>query len=105
MIYLFRLLLAMTLVHPLEGITFDDWLRLLRRERFRVDPICWPRALWITALSVWNSTAARRVERRYGPAIATTRVEAPVFILGHYRSGTTHLHELLSVDPRFASPN
>ena len=30
---------------------------------------------------------------------------APVFILGHYRSGTTYLHELLATDPRYASPN
>lgn len=105
MIYLFRLLLAMTLVHPLEGITFGDWLRLLRKERFRISPICWPRAGWLTGMSLWNSLAARSVERRFGPAIRTTRVEAPVFILGHYRSGTTHLHELLSHDTRFASPN
>jgi hypothetical protein len=27
-----------------------------------------------------------------------------VFILGHYRSGTTHLHNLLALDPRFAAP-
>ena len=40
-----------------------------------------------------------------GDAIEATRVEAPVFILGHYRSGTTYLHELLSNDPGFASPN
>jgi LPS sulfotransferase NodH len=105
MIFNLRLLLAQTLLHPFEGITFGDWLRLLRRERFRVDPVCWPRAAWITALSLWNAVAARAVGRRFGAAIAATRVEAPVFILGHYRSGTTHLHELMSLDPRFASPN
>ncbi len=26
----------------------------------------------------------------------------PVFIIGHWRSGTTHLHNLMSLDPRFA---
>jgi hypothetical protein len=105
MIFLLRLLLAQGLVHQFEGMTFGDWLRLLRRERFRVDPVCWPRALWITGMSLWNSIAERAVERRFGAAIAAVLVEAPVFILGHYRSGTTHLHELLSLDPRFASPN
>lgn len=105
MVFILRYLLAATIIHPLEGITFDDWWRLLRREQFRVDLICWPRALWLTAMSLWNSAAARTVERRLGPVIASTRVEAPVFILGHYRSGTTHLHELLSNDARFASPN
>ena len=29
----------------------------------------------------------------------------PLFVLGHWRSGTTHLHNLLAVDERFAFPN
>lgn len=105
MIFLLRLWLARNLVHPLEGVTFGDWRRLLRRERFRINPRYWPRAMAVTALSLWNSAAARAADRRFGAAIGATRVEAPVFILGHYRSGTTYLHELLAVDPRFASPN
>lgn len=34
-----------------------------------------------------------------------TQVFRPVFILGHYRSGTTHLQNLLTRDFRFVSPN
>jgi hypothetical protein len=105
MLFLFRLMLAQHLVHPLEGITYDDWRRLLRREGYRVPPGRWPRALWITAHSLWNSYAGGRVERRFGAAVDAARVEAPVFVLGHYRSGTTHLHEVLRADPNFASPN
>ena len=105
MLFLLRLWLAQILVHPLEGITFGDWLRLLRKERYRIPPWRWPRAAWITALSLLNSLAARRVARRFGPAIASAHVDAPIFILGHYRSGTTHLHEILAADPRFASPD
>ncbi|HZW34325.1 MAG TPA: sulfotransferase [Isosphaeraceae bacterium] len=105
MVFLVRLLLAQNLVHLFEGMTLGDWLGLLRRERFRVDPVCWPRAAWITGMSLCNSVVARAVERRYGTAIEETRVEAPVFILGHYRSGTTHLHELLATDPNFGRPN
>lgn len=34
--------------------------------------------------------------------VARTRIERPpVFIIGHWRSGTTHLHNLLSCDPQF----
>jgi LPS sulfotransferase NodH len=41
----------------------------------------------------------------YGGRIAATQLsQPPLFILGHWRSGTTYLHELLSLDPRFASP-
>src|SRR5687768_5131426 len=28
-------------------------------------------------------------------------VAPPVFVIGHWRSGTTHLHQLLSQDPQF----
>ncbi|GAC1447977.1 MAG: sulfotransferase [Isosphaeraceae bacterium] len=105
MLFMIRLLLARSLVHLFEGLRFGDWLRLLRREGFRIDPIWWPRAFWITAMSLWNSLAARAVERRFSAAISATPVKAPLFILGHYRSGTTLLHELLSIDDRFASPN
>lgn len=104
MIYLLRLFLARNLFHMFEGITFGEWLVTLKAERFRVSPICWPRAAWITAMSLRNSALVGAVEKKYGAAIDATRVEAPVFILGHYRSGTTHLHELMSLDQRFAVP-
>ena len=39
-----------------------------------------------------------------GRRIARARVDSPLFILGHWRSGTTWLHELLSCDPRHAAP-
>ena len=103
--FLIRYVLASTVFHLFEGITFGDWVRVLRRERFRVTPLRWPRALWITGMSLGNSLAARATDRRFGAAVATTKVKAPVFILGHYRSGTTLLHELLALDRRFAAPN
>jgi hypothetical protein len=52
-----------------------------------------------------NSLQAKREEREHGERVRATEVREPLFILGHYRSGTTHLHNLLSVDARFAFPN
>ena len=39
------------------------------------------------------------------PGIASRRVRGPLFIIGHWRSGTTVLHHLLSLDPQFTFPN
>jgi hypothetical protein len=40
--------------------------------------------------------------RRHNCAIAAEKIHSgPVFIVGHWRSGTTHLHNLLSRDPQF----
>jgi hypothetical protein len=90
--------------HPLEGMTLGDWWSLLLRHRFAIDPPHWPRALVQTGLSASNSVVARIERRRFGPRIEAARVQAPLFILGHYRSGTTHLHNLLALDPQFAAP-
>jgi hypothetical protein len=81
------------------------WLRLLRRHRFAVSPSRLPRALAMTAIALVNSHFARRQRRRWARRIAETRLPAaPLFILGHWRSGTTLLHELLALDPRFVWP-
>src|SRR5260370_10822367 len=32
------------------------------------------------------------------------QIRPPIFVLGHWRTGTTHLHNLLAVDQRFAYP-
>jgi hypothetical protein len=44
----------------------------------------------------------RWLERlRWGRRLRATRVEAPLFLLGFGRSGTTHLHYLMWQDPQF----
>lgn len=89
----------------LGGITFEDWLRLLAENRFSVDPPYWGRALTITLQSIVNSLVARRERAKFSRQIEVTRVEPPLFVLGMWRSGTTHLQNLLSLDERFAFPN
>src|SRR5688572_7018981 len=88
----------------LSGITFRQWRKLLRDERYAVDLTRLPRALSITAQSLKNSFFARREQQRFGPLIENVTVESPLFILGHWRNGTTHLHQLLAQDHRFAFP-
>ena len=86
-------------------MTFLVWLRLLRQNRFAVSPSLLPRALGITGFALVNSWAARRQEKRDARNIAETELPAaPVFIIGHWRSGTTFLHELLALDARFVWP-
>lgn len=55
----------------------------------------------LLALSTSAASAPLRLwERvRHGRQIAAVRVESPIFIIGHWRSGTTHLHNLLGQDP------
>ena len=90
----------------LAGITAGAWWRLLRENRFAVSPAYWHRAAFISATSVLNSWYARSERRQFGRLVGAARVHPePVFILGHWRSGTTHLHNLLALDERFAFAN
>ena len=91
----------------LAGITAGDWWRLIRENGFDVEACYWHRAVVITALSLVNSLQRVREDRRWHDAIRDTAItEPPLFVLGHWRSGTTHLHNLLAQDTaQFAFAN
>jgi hypothetical protein len=91
----------------LAGITAGDWWRLLRENQFAVDPVYWHRAVFVTLASLANSCYRWREQRTYGAAIDAVKItQPPLFVLGHWRSGTTHLHNLLALDTeRFAFAN
>jgi hypothetical protein len=82
-----------------------DWLRLLARNRFRIHPIRLGLTFTVTSVTLINSTLSVFQRLFYSRKVAQTEItEAPIFIIGHWRSGTTYLHELLVRDERFAFP-
>ncbi len=87
------------------GITFPRWIELLRENNFAIDPPYRRAAFRVTMGSLVNWFGRGRVRRQFGQQIAAAQVQAPIFVLGHWRSGTTLLHEILSLDERFAYPN
>ncbi len=86
------------------GITLVRWLRILRENHFAVDRRYWGRAAAITVGSLPNTLVAAWENWVYGRKIRETSVAPPLFILGIWRSGTTHLHNLLAQDDRLAYP-
>src|SRR5215472_18095060 len=88
----------------IPGITLGRWLRVLRENHFAVDRPYWGRAVAITLASIPNTLLAVWENWFYGRKVRNTRVAPPLFILGIWRSGTTHLHNLLAQDDRFAYP-
>ena len=99
-----RLFLARWLFSPLAGVTVGDWFRLMRGYGTRIPPRYWPRTAFTWSMSLLNSALAGREARRYGAEVDRVAVHRPVFVIGHHRSGTTHLWNLLSQDDRFAYP-
>lgn len=88
-----------------HGMRTTDWLRLLARNRFRIHPIRLGLTFTVTSVTLINSTLSVFQKLLYNRKVAQTEItEAPIFIIGHWRSGTTYLHELLVRDERFAFP-
>ena len=89
--------------HPAMLGSFWNWIRLLCTHR-SVDRSFVPRALFV-ALTTLATSPLRTWERvRYGHAIRRTPIDPrPVFIIGHWRSGTTHLLNLLALDETLGS--
>ena len=83
-----------------------DYFRLLKENRFQVHPTRYPMAALTGVCSVVNSSLAQVQRLAYGKKIANAKLNGPpVFIIGHWRSGTTLMHELISMDQRFNFPS
>ena len=83
---------------------FGDWMRLLAENRFRIHPLRWAMVGLISSITPFNTVMSRVQRLWYGRRIAATPIQPPLFIIGHWRSGTTFLHELLVLDERFTFP-
>lgn len=88
-----------------EGCDYPAYLRLLARNRFAVHPPQAYIAAIASVVTVGNMVARWFQEGLHGAAVRRTELAGPpVFVIGHWRTGTTLLHELLCLDPRHASP-
>lgn len=85
----------------LSGFAFIDWLRMLRANDWSIDLMCLPRALAATLGAFGTSVFKLLEEEAHLDAYAEEAWQHPLFILGLPRSGTTHLFELMSADPKF----
>ena len=86
------------------GMRFGTWMKLLADGRFAVTFNCSPRILSVTLMAPLISAVALASEAVYGRRVAETQIRSPVFILGHWRTGTTLVHDLLACDPTLAYP-
>jgi omega-hydroxy-beta-dihydromenaquinone-9 sulfotransferase len=88
-----------------HGMCLTDFTKLLARGHFRIHPLRIAMALIIFCCTIGNSICAALQRLLYGRKIAATEIKhPPIFIIGHWRSGTTYLHELMVCDTRLAYP-
>jgi hypothetical protein len=94
------------MAHVWEGCDLPAWLRLLARNRLAVSPRHLYVAAIITAVSIGHTVLRRLQDAWLGSRIDRGPLPPdPLFIIGHWRTGTTLLHELLILDERHTYPN
>jgi omega-hydroxy-beta-dihydromenaquinone-9 sulfotransferase len=88
-----------------HGMGVKAWFGMLARNRFAVAPRRLPRIIEICIYSALNSALSAVQRLVYGRRVDRMSIEKPpIFIIGHWRAGTTLLHELLALDEQFTAP-
>jgi len=88
-----------------NGMNPGAWCRLLRRGRFAIAPRRLAMAAINTVVCPLHAMLWGVQELVYGRRIRATRLRHdPIFVVGHWRAGTTLLHELLALDDRLTYP-
>jgi len=85
--------------HQLYTVLPTVWKRLKLENH--IDRIYWFRARRIERMSSLFTFGYWLQDTIYSDKIQNTNLEQPIFILGLWRSGTTHLHYAMARDPQF----
>ena len=87
------------------GFELPALLRLLFRNRFSCSIWRLPVAVLAVMFAAFNTFLTVITRFVFSRAVERTVLQqGPVFVLGHWRAGTTFLHELLCCDPRMVGP-
>jgi len=89
-----------------HGMPLGVWLPLVAEHGGRASLRKWGLMATVTTMAAFNSACEPFSEARFRRRLrAATATPPPLFIIGHWRSGTTLLHELAMLDDRFCCPN
>jgi len=87
--------------HPLALGSFRSWVRLLQEGK-EIDRAYLARLLFVSFSTLLTSPLRVYERLRYGRIVRNTTLHpSPIFIVGHWRTGTTHLHNLICMDRQF----
>lgn len=84
----------------------QTWWRLLRDGRFAISPSKLSLVAAVSFATPFNTGLGWLQRAIYGRKLSAASFHGPpIFIIGHWRSGTTLLHELMVKDERLSSPS
>jgi len=87
---------------PLAGTNLKTIFQLLKQNHFHISFAYFPRLIYSLALSCFLSPFRYRDSHFMKKMYDKIHIDkSPVFLLGHWRGGTTYLHNMLSKDDQF----
>ena len=85
-----------------DGMTVSHWYKQAAKGHFNAAVSGIPMFAIISGLSLLNSGFSVLQSLFYGKKIRDVTIDKqPIFVIGHWRSGTTLLHEYMMRDPQF----
>ena len=87
------------LLHPLISSSFGNLVRLV--ATYGCDGRYVPRLAYLLFMTLLRQPVIWWEAARYGRQVRDEPFLPPVFIIGHWRSGTTHLHNIMAQDQQF----
>ena len=93
-----------TFMQAFQAMDYSGLKKLLRENPGQVDQELVHRLRFLKTTTALNSFTTPWDQLFYGRRIRKALAPDPVFVLGHWRSGTTLLHNMLARDPQFSYP-
>lgn len=87
------------LLHPLISSSFGNLVRLV--ATYGCDGRYVPRLAYLLLMTMLRQPVIWWEGARFGRRVRDEPLLPPVFIIGHWRSGTTHLHNIMAQDSQF----
>ena len=90
----------------IQGIRFSMLMKLVFRNGITLYPRYILRFLVLLQAALISSIFTLVERFKYSKKLRRTElVRSPLFIIGHWRTGSTFLHQLFNLDPQFTAPN
>ncbi len=87
------------------GIRVDQLIRLLRRNKVSYSFKNSLRLVFLFQSALWSSFFSWIEKIRFSKALKNHPAPVdPIFIIGHWRTGSTLLHQLMNLDPHLSTP-
>jgi hypothetical protein len=90
----------------IAGMRLSRFIKLIMKNGMSLRPKYLVRFLFLFQNGIWASIFYRKEKSIYKNLIKKHKLpDDPIIIVGHWRTGSTFLHQLLALDPNFATSN